>query len=365
MNKNHNLETWKEYVKKELHEVRTLIQHYGYTLADEQPHSMGERYVMRAMTTTSGEKLVLVGHDSHGTKVIIKTAHDTEGVRELEHERATKKTLKKIRFGYEIFKTPKELLHVMSDGRIVVIYEFIEQKKPFLTYSNEGQFYQSLGALKAQEAAHATTHTHLKEIKSTFETFTSETYLTYIDEFYAVITTYNKSFTKTLDKIKTFFQENKTICDQYGHFLTHVDFVPHNFRIAENGIYLLDFSSLRFGNKYEGWARFLNYMSLYNPTLEQWLVAYVEKNRTAEEHTSLKLMRLYRLLELISFYIKTLEKADTQLHTLNTARIYFWFEVLQHVWNDTPLPEEIRNEYKQKRDSLRTDEERYRQEQLH
>ena len=160
-------------------------------------------------------------------------------------------------------------------------------------------------------------------------------------------------------------REHEKTIEQYSGFLTHTDFVPHNIRIHDDTIYLLDHSSLTFGNKYEGWARFVNFMTLYNPMLENALVTYVKENRTPEESVSLRMMRIYRLGEIIWYYVQTLEKSTGDLHTLNTARITFWSTVLTHILKDERIPESIITEYKKTRDSLRSDDEKKRQQGLH
>ncbi len=160
-------------------------------------------------------------------------------------------------------------------------------------------------------------------------------------------------------------RENEEVIEQYTGFLTHTDFVPHNIRIHNGQMYLLDHSSLTFGNKYEGWARFLNFMTLYNPPLTGLLTEYVKNNRTSEESVSLRMMRIYRLGEIIWYYIRTLEKSEGDLRTLNEARITFWSTVLTHILDNTPVPESVILDYKNTRDSLRSEEEKKRQQGLH
>jgi thiamine kinase-like enzyme len=159
--------------------------------------------------------------------------------------------------------------------------------------------------------------------------------------------------------------KNHSRIDQYGNFLTHTDFVPHNFRIKDGTLYLLDFSSLRFGNKHEGWARFLNFMTLHNRELETLLVSYVKDNRSEEELESLWLMRLFRLGEIITYYVTTLDKSVDNLLTLNQSRVVFWSEVLKAELRNERVAESIVEEYRQQRDQLRTEEEKVRQVGLH
>jgi len=141
--------------------------------------------------------------------------------------------------------------------------------------------------------------------------------------------------------------------------------VPHNLRVNNGNIYLLDHSSIRFGSKHEAWARFINFMCLYNPELAKYLLFYIEKNRPASESLSLQAMRLFRLSEIIWHYANTLERADTDLKHLNMERISFWSQVLGAVLDNRELDEKVILDYKKMRDSLRSVEEKKRQEKLH
>lgn len=361
-----NRHHWETYAAREIKAVAPLLLGHGYTLDDEQPHVAGERYVMRAVTTTSGKKLVLIGrHIKTNDRVIIKISSDAEGRKELEHERRAKELLNRLRFAYDVFFTPRELLFVREDVYTIAIYEFIEQERPFLERTLEEQFTFALWAFKAQEGAHATANRHQRLIRGVFETYASATYRARFNEFQTTTLAFSPSAAPLLDEVGALLGENEEIVDRYGKFLVHTDFVPHNFRIKSGAFYLLDFSSLRFGNKYEGWARFLNFMALYNPALEQALTKYVARNRSTGEQESLHVMRLYRLTELVAFYVSTLSRAEGSLKELNTARIYFWLAVLEATLNHTPLPDKVREEYKKLRDSLRSDEEKQRQKDLH
>lgn len=168
-----------------------------------------------------------------------------------------------------------------------------------------------------------------------------------------------------LDETIVEIKENEETLDRYGGFLTHWDFVPQNFRIRNKRLYLLDHSSIRFGNKYESWARFLNFMTLYNPELAGALVEYVRRNREPEELKSLKLMRLYRLVELIRYYAAWLMNTEENLYELTRARIAFWTNVLDAVLHDREVSMEAIRDYRTKRDALRSDEEKKRQIGLH
>ena len=160
-------------------------------------------------------------------------------------------------------------------------------------------------------------------------------------------------------------EKHRETIEQYCGFLTHTDFVPHNFRIVGDNMYLLDHSSLRFGNKYEGWARFLNFMTFYNRPLEEALLFYMRNNRAEEEMLSLTLMRIYKLGELIWYHSDKLEKTSGDLRTLTQRRVEFWTSVLEAILGNTLVSEQIVREYVKTRDVLRSAEEHNRQKGLH
>jgi len=295
--------------------------------------------------------------------VVIKITSDKGGIKEITSERNNRKVLGEIDFAARTFFSPKEILFQMHNGYLVSIQEYIEQKSTFLERSDEEQFFFALNSFKAQEGAHATTHSHLKTIKNTFSIFSNKEYLDNFKKFLQVAE--GHEILETLKEAFKFLEKNKDTIEQYCGFLVHTDFVPHNFRIQNKKMFLLDHSSIRFGNKYEGWARFLNFMALYNPRLEQMLVEYVHNNRTEEEHLSLKLMRIYRLGEITTYYMNTLTKSEGNLHTLNTTRIAFWTNVLKAVLEDGFINSNIVEEYKRERDTLRSPDEKIRQKDLH
>ncbi|MDP4020673.1 MAG: hypothetical protein Q8P58_01335 [Candidatus Adlerbacteria bacterium] len=347
-------ELWEEYCAQELVALSPILKQLGYNLEAEQPHLGGERYLMQAVTTKSGKKLVLLGHrTSDKRRVVVKATRDPKGTEELQHERACREILQKINFAYQAFSSPEELLFTRKSGFTITTQEFIEQEKPFLERPTKEQFTLALKAFKAQESAHATTYRHLKLITKVFPTVHAKDYLAM-----------SQKLSLPAPALQ-FLTENQEMIEQYCGFLTHIDFVPHNFRIKNGNIYLLDHSSLRFGNKYEGWARFLNFMTLYNPELEEALTQYVRDNRTAEEVLSLKCMRVYRLGEIIWYYQNTLSKSSGDLLELNRARVIFWSLVLASILKDEKLSSHVREEYIKNRDELRSDAEKCRQSGLH
>lgn len=364
----HQATTWNEYVKTELPKISQILSLYGITLAEHQPHTQGERFLMQAVTTIGGEKLILIGEETITKKnVVIKATTHGMGREELLHERACRTLLHKLSFSYDSFQSPAELFFIEKSGYTIFVTEYIEQTMSFLERPIEEQFTFALKALKAQERTRATTAKHLKQIKRVFGSRNSEEYLKMFEAFVMTCKQRKVAFDiiQLLEEAKVTLMQKQERIEQYGNFLTHTDFVPHNFRIKGNELFLLDFSSLRFGNKHEGWARFLNFMTLYNRDLETLLITYVEKNRSPEERESLQLMRLFRLGEIITYYVTTLDKSTDSLLALNQSRINFWSEVLKAELTNTRVSETVVKQYCQQRDRLRSKEEKVRQIGLH
>ena len=361
------LTTWNSQREKELNLLVPLLSTLGYVLDEEQPHLGGERYLMRAVTTVSGKKFILLGtRESDGLRVVIKATRDPRWKRELRHERLCKEVLKKIRFAYHTFLSPEELVFVTKKSFLISIHTFIDQP-PFLSRPIEEQFSYALEAFKAQERAHASTYEHERLIRKTFGSKNAAAYSKTFAEFKKTIQEdpENAPLIPLLETVEQELCAGALTLDRYGNFLTHTDFVPHNFRIRDGKMYLLDHSSLRFGNKYEGWARFINFMVLYNKPLADALLKYVIDNRNEEEVLSLRLMRPYRLGEIICYYVTTLKDSEGDLHTLNAERVRFWGRILEAVVTNTEVSSALIESYTKKRDSLRTHDENRRQSNLH
>lgn len=361
---------WKSYTERSLAVLTPLLAKKGFALEPLQPHLMGERFLTGPLS--GGRKLVLLGtRIADGKAVVIKASDDSDGIRELAHERMCRRVLARIRFAYQAFSTPAELAFIRAQGFVVVITEFIEQERPFLDRPLEEQFALALAAFKAQEGAHATTYEHLQLVARTFGQMGAEGYCeqiqTYVKDVRALVPQNHPAYA-LLDEALT--DAAARVCRpdvlaQYGGFLVHWDFTPQNFRIKDGILYLLDASSLRFGNKYEGWARFVNFMTLYNPPLGEALVRYVRDNRTPEESEALRLMRIFRVVELIRYYANWFSKTEGDLYALTEARITFWTAVLRAVLDNAPIPPVAVEEYRATRDHLRSNEERERQKGLH
>lgn len=264
----------------------------------------------------------------------------------------------------------EEILFKKQHGYVIFITSFIEQKGVFLERPLEEQFFLALKAFEMQEGVHTTTYEHAKIISKVFGVMNAKKYIKTFEKFKKDITLQNQNsrnaeLNAVLTRAFNFLKENGEIIDLYSGFLTHWDFVPHNIRAVNHDIYLLDHSSFYFGNKYESWARFINFMTLYNRSLEKILIEYVQKNRTKEEFLSLKLMRIFRLADLIRHYTETIKKSSGNLIVLNQKRVEFWTNALEAVLNDKFLSQDIIEEYKSTRDRLRSDEEKRRQKELY
>ncbi|VAW33203.1 hypothetical protein MNBD_CPR01-307 [hydrothermal vent metagenome] len=362
---------WEEYTAHTISEFTPSLAKLGYELDIEQPHIIGERSLTRPIK--SGSKLVLIGkRKSEKSKVIIKIGTDEGGIHEIEQERERRIALALLPFAYDVFRMPRELLFTKSQSGVIAITEYIEQEIPFIKRPLKKQFSIALDAFKAQENINASTYEHHKLIHDTFEemdakeySHTAEQYVDGIKQTLSQKDSHAEHFTNTLDNALDFINTHQKTIEQYCNFLTHWDFTPQNFRIRDDTLYILDNASFRFGNKYEGWARFINFMVLYNPSLAEALITYVKLNRAPEELMSLKLMRIYRLIELVRYYVNWLQKTNGNLHLLAIARITFWINVLENVLNNTDVPTEIIEEYKKTRDTLRSTDEKRRQQTLH
>ena len=353
---------WEEYCNSEIAGVLFILKNLGFSIDKKQVHIEGERYLM------SGEKLVLVGRRlSDDKRVIIKVSSKKNGIKEIKEEHNRRTILNNLNFSYSKFFLPEEILFKKVKGYFISISFYIDEKTPFLSLNLKDQFFASLRAFKIQEGVHATAHSHIKSIKKKFGIADDDYYIDAFGEFLKTCSKCcpeNEIFLKTLKRAEEFLILNKETINRYSGFLTHADFVPHNFRVVGNDIYLLDSASLFFGNKYESWARFLNYMVIYNRELELIIIKYVQENRDKEEYLSLRLMRVFKLGFLLEFYAKSLKKTSGNLYALNKERISFWSSVLGGILNDQFISKEAVLEYKSLRDSFRSDSEKNRQKEL-
>lgn len=353
---------WEEYCRRELAGLLPVLSALGFSLEEAQPHIGGERYLM------SGRKLVLIGmRTQDGRRAVIKASSNQGGVREIAREREARSALLRLPFAYRMPLSPEELFYGSRSGYTLSITAYLAQERPFLARPLEEQFDLALNAFKAQEGIHAATYAHAKAIRSTFGLWESGEYLHSFRAFRAHVETCASEQTElsgTLNQAETFLKEHADDIERYCGFLTHEDFALMNLRVTGAGVFLIDHASLRFGNKYESWARFLNYMLLYNRPLEQALERYTEDNRAPEEVLALRLMRIYKLGELLQYHARAFAHSEGDLRTLSGERLRFWSRVLATLLENAPLPESVIEAYKRSRDTLRSEEEKRRQREL-
>lgn len=359
MSKMTDKQTWEAFVAKEIETLTPLVNRLGYELSAEQPHVSGERYLM------SGQKVVLVGHDTETrAPVIIKSSKEPGAIREIEAERSAKRTLSKLPFTYQPLLAPDELSYENRNGRVTVIIEFIAQPEPFLSLPLREQFDLVIGAFDMLASAHAATDRHIKHIRNIFGRWGATDYQWSLEAFLTALVgceTFAPSLAVTLRSVRTELTKNAEDIERYCGFLTHDDFALHNFRFRDGMVYLIDQSSLRFGNKHESWARLLNYLILYNRELERAILRHVELNLSPEEARSLRLMRMYKLIELLTYHCHAARTSSGNDQTLSQARVAFWTDVLTNILEKDDVPDERVDEYKNIRDELRSPEEKARQ----
>lgn len=339
-------------------EATRILSSQNFVLAEHQPYISGERFLM------AKNKLVLGAiHTPSNTNVVIKISNVPAGQKEIRDEKNIREVLHSLAFANRVIAFPKEIFFSDSDTHTIFATEFIEQEKVFVVHTLEEQFFMALRAFEAQEAFHATTFEHVNAVKGVFEVFDEKKYIEILHTFVDTLEHEwgNREETRTLARAEKFFKEHYRIIERYGRFLTHTDFVPHNFRIQNNEVYMLDCSAVHFGNKYEGWARFLNYMYIHNPELERLLTEYLRTNRGEKECLCLRLMRAYKVGHLLAYYARSLKDTEGNLRALTEIRIKFWGRILSSILEDIPPKEEIITTYRTERNKLRSPEEKERQ----
>ncbi|MDB5189216.1 MAG: hypothetical protein JWL82_173 [Parcubacteria group bacterium] len=336
--------------------IRTTLTALGYSITEDQPHISGERAHL------SVKKQVLLGKNAAGVPVVIKTSDHPDGIKEILQEKTARDVLKRLSFAMDELLQAEELFSGSEDGRYFLITSYIPQESIFVIRPIEEQFFLALRAFEAQEAFHATTYGHAREIRNAFEVYTAVTYLDSFHGFLESVRRYtsNPRLDAALVRGSRFLEENAVVIERYGNYLTHTDFVPHNMRLHGRAIYALDLASVRFGNKYEGWGRFLNYMTAHNPPLERMLITYLRKNRP-EEYLAVRLMRVYKLGYLLAYYAGLLPITTGNHLKITELRIELWTTVLEEVLDEHPVPDEVVQKYTHARNALRSEEEKRRQ----
>ena len=338
--------------------IKATLASFDIMLDDDQLHIGGERAVM------STHKLVLTGA-KHGQRVVIKVSLDAQGALDIKTEADIRSALEEVRFAHgTLIFPPEDLFTELPDGTVINVTAFIEQEKVFVEHTLREQFFMALRWFEAQESFHATTHEHLRSLRGTYAVWTSKEYCTDTEAIASALrahTTTSPEHRTLTDALVSLMKENAALADRYGGFLNHTDLVPHNFRIKGGTLYALDQVSIWFGNKYEGLARFVNYMVIHNPELTRMLTTYIEEHRGEDDAKMLRIMRCYKVGVLLRYYAHAIESSEGALRELSEVRLRFWFQVLDALMNNKPLSDELLASYKASRDTLRTDDEKKRQ----
>ncbi len=340
-------------------ELEKLALTLGIALDATQLHIGGERAIM------SPYKYVLTGtHNKTGQRVVVKCAKHPQGIAEIEEEHTIHEALAGFSFAEQELMMPQEILFTRAQNYTILVTRFIAQDCVFTEHSLKEQFFMALQALEAQESFHATTREHHASIIKKFRRHSPHYYLETMAHMQrAILSTYSAAEV-ALESASTFMHQHAALLETYDGYLMHSDFVPHNFRIQDRGLYLLDFVSFTLGNKYESWARLINFMEVHSPELAPLLLRHVRHDRGEEEYLVLRLMRVYKIIFLLSYYAQSLTKTTGNLRILTSVRLDFWVAVLKHVLADKPTPTAIVEEYHTKRSQLRTPEEKERQRQF-
>ncbi len=342
-----------------IEDTQKLSQTLGITLDPTQLNIGGERELM------SPDKMVLTGvRNTQGDRVILKCSNGASGTKEIVAEHTIRETLKHFSFSEKKILMPEEFFYGVIDGYQVSVTAFIEQEKVFTEYDLEEQFSMSVSALQAQESLHIDTQDKSDVIGDVFTPHTPLFYIENYSELQKNILGVMPQSETILTAGYTFLTENLPTLKTFDRYLIHSDFVPHNFRIHDKELYVLDFVSFRLANKYESWARFINFMEIHSPLLVPKLFLYVKSNRGADEYHALRLMRTYKTCFILNYYADILKNTEGDLRELTEARLVFWLAVLDSVIRDTDLSEETRQQYYEIRDRLRTDAEKARQRQF-
>jgi hypothetical protein len=361
---------WEEYCARELESAEPLLRARGFALDQIQVHTGGERYLMASARDVGGggRKLVLTGHRvKDGLRVVIKVSSDRAGIREIERERMSRTMLHKLDFARGTFSSPDEILYESTHNYLLYITSYITETQTFMEHELEDQFFLALQAFETQEGVQATTYAHAKKVEEWFGLVGAEHYINLFEQFRTQALSsdpQNTSLAQAFDDASQFLHEHRTIIERYSGFLTHSDFSPQNMRIEDRTLYLLDYASMHFGNKYESWARLINFMTQHNPPLESALTTYVRENRGEEEYLSLRLMRVYKLGFLLQFWTGALARSEGNLHTLVRLRITFWTEALKAVLTDTRVSKDLVQSYLETQATLRSEDEKARQREI-
>jgi len=298
------------------------------------------------------DKRVLVAKGKNFEKVIVKLSDSDGGKNEIKREKMAQDTLLKAVFSQEKIFFPEEILFGEYGNFVIRITKFVHQEKVFGAYTEEEQFFMIMREFETQESFYANTFEHINMIKDIFPVTHYKDYARKFDSF---------DIGPDKQRALELLSKNAELIETRSNYLTHTDFVPSNFRVTDERVYMIDLSSMHFANRYEGLARFLNWCIIHNPSLEILINEYIKNSRGMDEYLCLRLMRVYKTGFLINHYSSSLSKTTSKLHKLTEIRLKLWREILKNLIDDTPIPIELINNYKKERNELRSSEELERQ----
>ena len=299
------------------------------------------------------DKRVLIGQrNSDKTRVIIKASDSLGGRNEIKSEKLIQDTLLQASFSQEKIFFPEEIYYGEKGGYLIRITNFIEQEKVFGAYPLDEQFFMLMREFEAQESFYANTFEHLNIVKNVFPVTKARDYIQRFEGF---------KIGQHKEEALSLLEKHIDLIETRSNYLTHTDFAPSNFRVSGKKLYMIDLSSMHFGNRYEGLARFVNYCLIHNPKLGQLITDYIRDNRGDEESLCLRLMRIYKAGFLINHYETTLPKTEDALQTLTETRLKLWQTILERLLKDEPVDQGTIDAYRLTRDTLRSKAEVMRQ----
>lgn len=349
--------TIEQSIQKSLRAIELILVGLSFTLESYQPHITGERKI-KSLT-----KMVLIGQNKNGRKVVIKTSRTVPEKKEIKTERRIRNELEMLSRTIANLLVPKEIYFGEKRGWLFFITEFIDQPKIFVAHHLQAQFAMIKKAIESQEMVRLQSFQPTINPSRACPIFTEKEYFAELKQQIGFINKNyrDKKLFQTLAAVKKLFEEKIQLVAKHCGYLVHDDFCPHNFRVNNSQIHFLDYTAANFGNKYITWARLLNYMVLHNPKLEKLILQDFKKNRSPEDLESLRILRIYKTVFLIMYYVQISNQTSGKLFRLTKVRINFWHNFLQKLLQNKTLTSAELKHYLQQRDALRSPEEKKRQ----
>ncbi|MDP9104825.1 MAG: hypothetical protein M3N49_02730 [Candidatus Eremiobacteraeota bacterium] len=355
--------SWLAYCADELDRGLPLLRRSGFRLDAAQVHLGGERFLTAAV-----RKLVLTGErERDGMRVVMKISSREDGIREIEQERSVRALLEELDFTTSGVFWSQEIFFEKRDGFTISATSYIEQDLPFTDRSLDQQFTMAVRGLDAQSAVQLRTHPAAAAIESTLGVDARPKYLASFAGNCEVAKSRcpeRHRMLAVIHEASELFTNGASIAAPYLGFLTHTDFVPHNFRISDRKFFLLDLASIRIGNKHESWARFVNNALFSSRDLEQAMIRRVRVTEGEAAYANLRLMRIYKGIFLLQIFARSLDVTTGNLHLLCEKRVTFWTEILAAILADMPVAAELVADFVRERDALRSAEEYRRRERM-